>query len=182
MVLHDHTGRSSWLCHLNHPTHRSECPMQHALAVRDRIFANSDLHDRGWFARHVLPGIRSPAGRSPRRRRCCVSKPTSLCCRRPPPCSRPRLRLVDNRLLFCGRPPPSTRLQHPFSISSSSRSGRPPPAYGRRPPLCTRPPPTGTRPPPRLHVSTRWRRTLDSFRESTSRRKFLLRLHEHGRN
>ena len=74
--------------------------MQYALAVRDRTFANSVYHDRVWFARHVLPGIRSPAGPSPRRRRCCGSTPTSLCRRRPPPCSRPRLRLVDSRLPF----------------------------------------------------------------------------------
>ncbi len=33
MVLHDTTGTSSWLSHCNHPTHRSEFPMKHALAV-----------------------------------------------------------------------------------------------------------------------------------------------------
>ena len=33
MVLNDTTGTSSWLSHCNHPTHRSEFPMQRALAV-----------------------------------------------------------------------------------------------------------------------------------------------------
>jgi hypothetical protein len=33
MVLDDTMGTSSWLSHFNHPTHRSEFPMQHALAA-----------------------------------------------------------------------------------------------------------------------------------------------------